>query len=157
MIELLQATEKNVPLFSFNDHMSAAKIVKVLDGDTVHIVCYDRHGDITKMNIRLSGIDTPEIKTTPFIACKARNYLISIATDVVVSIDDYRSSKELQTLVDENKRIVYVKILGDDKYGGRYLAQLYQDSNMKISINEMMVSSGYARSYDGGAKQPWIV
>ena len=156
MIDLALATEQSVPLFSFAGHVSAAKIVKVIDGDTVHIVCYDRHGDIIKINIRLSGIDTPEMKTTPTIACKARNYLISLATDSTISLDDFRPSKELQSIIDTNKRLVYVKILGDDKYGGRYLAELYQDANMKKSINDMMIESGHARSYDGGAKQSWI-
>ncbi len=41
MLKLEQITQKDIPVFSFLGTKTVGKIVKVVDGDTVHIVFND--------------------------------------------------------------------------------------------------------------------
>jgi micrococcal nuclease len=112
------------------------KVIEVIDGDTID-VAIDLGFDIsTNKRIRLSGIDCPESRTTDLhekkLGLEAKEYLkqlVGTASNVVV------------------------KTLPADTYEkyGRVLGKLYIDSSV-ISVNELMVSRGYAWSYDGGAK-----
>ena len=112
------------------------KVTEVVDGDTIDVVIDLGFDIFTNKRIRLSGIDCPESRTTDLhekkLGTEAKEYLkhlIGNASNVVVKTfpaDTY------------------------EKYG-RVLGQVYIDSSV-ISVNELMVSSGYAWSYGGGAK-----
>ena len=112
------------------------KVIEVVDGDTVD-VAIDLGFDIfTNKRIRLSGIDCPESRTTNLhekkLGTEAKEYLKHLIG---------------------NASNVVVKTLATDTYEkyGRVLGQLYIDSSV-ISVNDILVSHGYAWSYDGGAK-----
>jgi endonuclease YncB( thermonuclease family) len=147
--------DSEIALYTLKNHISIAKVVRVVDGDTVYVVCYDRHGDLIKLNCRLFGIDTPEMTSAPEEAKRARNVLIGLVTNVVVSLDDMRSSRELQSVIDGNTRLIWVRFCGADKYG-RELVEIYtrdgDAGQFELSVNARMIELGVARSYDGGAK-----
>ena len=118
-----------------------AKLVKVVDGDTIDALI-DVGFDIwVKKRIRYKGIDTWESRTRDLdekkkgLAAKARN-------------------KELLESVSNKSGYFRIKSYGTGKYG-RLLGEIFimdKDGN-QISINEQMISEGHAYVYDGGKKK----
>ena len=112
-----------------------AKVVRVVDGDTVD-VDIDLGFDITmRQRIRLMGINTPEIRSSNQVEKAAglmsHNFLI-------------------ETLL-EYKNKVKLIIHGEGKYG-RPLADIYVGDDYKINVNNLLISEGYAIPYFGGKK-----
>lgn len=97
--------------------------VKVIDGDTIKI---------SGINIRLQGIDTPELKQVCYeeVNGKMQNVLCG-----------RQALSELQNIVLD--KVVECTNEGQDKYK-RQLSYCYVEG---ISINRTMVKAGYARSY----------
>ena len=112
------------------------KVIEVVDGDTID-VAIDLGFDIfTNKRIRLAGIDCPESRTTDLhekkLGTEAKEYLKQLIG---------------------NASNVVVKTLATDTYEkyGRVLGQVYIDSSA-ISVNDLLISRGYAWSYGGGTK-----
>ncbi len=106
-----------------------AKVLKVVDGDTVGFTV-DLGCDIKlDMSCRLNGINAPEKNTAEGKVSKAwMEQTLPVGADVVV-----------QTVKDRK-----------EKYG-RYLAVVFLPGQTK-SINDQMVEQGLAKPYDGGAR-----
>ena len=112
------------------------KATDVIDGDTIDVVIDLGFDIFTNRRVRLAGIDTPESRTTNLnekkFGMEAKEHLkhlLGNASNIVI--------KTLATDVNE-------------KYG-RVLGKVYTDSSA-ISVNDLLVSHGYAWSYDGGTK-----
>ena len=143
-------TYDNTPRFTLKNKRYNAKILDIYDADTI-TVCIDLEGfSFVKINVRLHGIDTPELRgSQKELGLKARNYLINILTDIV--IDDNNTRNDIRDMINKNTHMIEV-LFGDfDKYG-RPLAIIFKDN---ININEMLVKDGYAKEYDGGTKDTW--
>lgn len=110
------------------------KIVKIYDGDTVHVVFLYGNEPI-RFAIRILGIDTPEMKS--------KNPLEKQAAQRCKEVLESELSKENCTLVIRNH----------DKYGGRLLADFYDEDGKNIA--EKMISRGFGRSYNGEKKPDW--
>jgi endonuclease YncB( thermonuclease family) len=100
---------------------------------------------LNKIRVRLFGIDTPELK--PKKNLPNRDEHIAKAKEA----KDYLSGLIL-------KKIIKVSFLSNDKYG-RPLVKLYinQITSNKITsdeicLNDLMITKGYAKKYDGGTK-----
>ena len=109
---------------------------KVVDGDTID-ADIDLGFDISlTKRIRLAGIDTPESRTTD----KAEKAL---------GID---AKNWLKHRLEEAKDIIIRTQLPDstEKYG-RIIGQLYINGE-DASLNNQMITEGYALPYDGGTK-----
>ena len=65
--QLSLCTRENTSEFTFNSKIFLAKCVSVYDGDTITVAfkpfCDYGNNSIYRYNIRLSGVDTPEIRT----------------------------------------------------------------------------------------------
>ena len=109
-----------------------AKIISVYDGDTVKAI-FPLNGTLYKWNCRLTGVDTPEIRTKSKME-KKYGY----------KVRDYLREKILN-------KVVHLQCGDLDKYG-RLLVTIYENDN---SINEWLVNNKYAFTYDGGKKQNW--
>ena len=113
-----------------------AKVVKVVDGDTV-----DFHVDLgfdtwKKIRARLYGINAPESRTRDLEEKKRGLESKKFLTDTLANFD--------------NECIV--KSRGTGKYG-RCLAEIFiNDLNPEISINQQMVDVGLAEEYFGGKR-----
>ena len=118
------------PLFGLKGKTKWAKVVKVYDGDTIHVVFYLGY-KLYRWKCRLLGIDTPEIKTDSeaehAAAIKAKEKL----SDLILN------------------KIITIKCNNFDKYG-RLLITVYKS---RVNINNFMVRQGYAYEYDGGTKK----
>lgn len=135
-----------------------AKVISIYDGDTCHIAV-KHNGKFYKINVRINGIDTPEmrpknvssIETKDDIkrkAIEARNFLMNLITDQEIIIHDDISKQELQKLIDNNKKIIKFKYIKQEKYG-RALGDLFVDNK---NVSHIMIDNGYAKEYHGGTK-----
>lgn len=111
------------------------QVLKVVDGDTID-VDIDLGFDISlTKRVRLSGVDTPESRTTDL---KEKKLGLEV-------------KEWLKKNLDGKKNILIKTELPDstEKYG-RILGRLYVDD---VCLNDRMISEGYAWEYDGGTKQ----
>jgi hypothetical protein len=108
------------------------KVVKVYDGDTITIasVLPNTTEPIYRFSVRLSGIDSAEIKGKTAAEKK-------IAIEARDALYDFIFGK-----------IVYLKNITTEKYG-RILADVYCDN---IHVNKWMLDNNLAVPYDGGTK-----
>ncbi len=115
LTEYLKGT--GVSLYTYN-----AKVVKVIDGDTVDVMMDLGFEVYKKVRCRLAGINSPELNTDEGKIAKA--FLIG-------------------ALPVDTPLVVFSKVY--DKYG-RSVAELYQDG---VSISKLMIDSGHAVPYTG--------
>jgi len=115
--------------------------VKVLDGDTIDVLIDLGFDLYKKERVRIAGVDTPEKRTRDLeekaLGIDATNWLKEQLENTIQGNDELTIRTELKG--------------GVGKYG-RLLGWLYIGDNKK-SINEQMISQGYAWAYDGGTKQ----
>ena len=117
------------------------KIVKVLDGDTIDVLIDLGFDLYKKERVRIAGVDTPEKRTRDLeekeLGIHATNWMKDKLTETIKGDEELTIRTELKG--------------GVGKYG-RLLGWLYVgDSN--VSLNEQMITEGYAWAYDGGTKQ----
>jgi len=121
-----------VDKFSFKNNHVWAWCCKVVDGDTIH-ACFFINNDFLRFNVRLHGVDTPELRSKDPIekqkALEAKSYVTSRIFD----------------------KPVYIHLGDFDKYG-RLLGIIYLDDNMEISLNQQLIDDGHAKAYFGGKK-----
>ena len=116
------------------------KINKVVDGDTIDVTIDLGFDLLKKERVRIAGIDTPEKRT--------RNL-----DEKALGIDatEWLKSKLTDTIKGDDELLIRTELIGGVGKYGRLLGWLYiGDSN--VSINEQMISQGYAWEYDGGTK-----
>jgi micrococcal nuclease len=130
---LAECTKDNTPKWNFNGISAKGKVVSVYDGDTVTIV-FDTFGlGFFQHNIRLAGIDAPEIRGKS-------------AEEKKAAID---AREYLRTLIDGKE--VSFKVTSTDKYG-RLLATIeYQGAD----VSDLMLAYGHAKPYSGGTREPY--
>ena len=119
--------------------ITSGQVIKVYDGDTITIASKLPYPDspLYRFQVRLAGIDCPEIKTK-----NEDEKAIAVL-----------AKKEMEDLTFQ--KIVYLTNLQNEKYG-RILADVYIDN---IHLNKYMVTKKLAVAYDGGTKEcpkSWI-
>ena len=116
------------------------EIVKVLDGDTIDVLIDLGFDLYKKERVRIAGVDTPEKRTRNLeekeLGIDATNWLKKELEDVLAGDDELIIRTELHG--------------GVGKYG-RLLGWLYVGDET-VSLNEQMITQGYAHAYDGGTK-----
>lgn len=112
------------PLVSYADNFSA-KVVRVIDGDTV--VVYD---GTQQTKIRLYGIDAPE--SNQAFGQKSKNFMIKLAANRVVDIEEHGQDVYGRTLgtlflenLDLNGLMVYKGMAWAYRYQGRLIVPAY--------------------------------
>ena len=117
------------------------KIVKVLDGDTIDVTI-DLGFDLYKKERgRIAGVDTPE-KRTRDLEEKALG----------IDATNWLKEKLTETIKGDEERTIRTELKGGVGKDGRLLSWLYAGEST-ISLNEQMITEGYAWAYDGGTKQ----
>ena len=117
------------------------KIKKVLDGDTIDVVI-DLGFDLAKTErVRIAGVDTPEKRTRDLeekaLGLDATNWLKEKLTETIKGEDELTIRTELKGGVGKYGRLLGWIYVGDDEF----------------SLNQQMITEGYAWAYDGGTKQ----
>tara|TARA_B100001287_G_C22459473_1_gene424352 strand:+ start:271 stop:696 length:426 start_codon:yes stop_codon:yes gene_type:complete len=136
MVNWDEVTDKT-KIFTFEGRKCKGKVVSVYDGDTVKIVfplTENEPDRLFKWNCRLINVDTPELRTKNL---KEKEF--------GKKVRDYLREKILNKLVE-------IDCKDFDKYG-RLLVEIYLEEE---SINKWLITSGYAKQYDGGKKTQWF-
>ena len=117
------------------------EINRVLDGDTIDVTIDLGFDLYKKERVRVAGVDTPEKRTRDLeekaLGIDATNWLKEKLEGALAGDDDLVIRTEL--------------VGGVGKYG-RLLGWLYLGDG-SLSLNEQMITEGYAWAYDGGTKQ----
>ena len=116
-------------------------IDKVVDGDTIDVTIDLGFDLYKKERVRIAGVDTPEKRTRDLeekaLGLDATNWLKEKLTETIKGDEELTIRTELKG--------------GVGKYG-RLLGWLYVGEDT-TSLNEQMITEGYAWEYDGGTKQ----
>lgn len=113
------------------------QVTRVIDGDTIEFIIPDLPKELSKMKLRIEGIDTPEngnrakCEKEKLLAKEAKDYAKSVindAADVGITISKW------------------------DKYGGRVIGDLIVNGR---SFREIMLNKKLAKPYVGGKKESW--
>ena len=117
------------------------EINRVLDGDTIDVTIDLGFDLYKKERVRVAGVDTPEKRTRDLeekeLGIDATNWLKDKLEGAIAGDDDLVIRTEL--------------VGGVGKYG-RLLGWLYI-GDAAVSLNEAMITEGYAWAYDGGTKK----
>ena len=117
------------------------KINRVVDGDTIDVTI-DLGFDLTKKErVRIAGVDTPEKRTRD----KEEKALGSDATN-------WMKEKLNDALKGDDNLVIRTELVGGVGKYGRLLGWLYIGDE-ELSINEQMITEGYAWEYDCGTKK----
>jgi len=107
-----------------------AKIINIVDGDTVDAVIDLGFGVMFNTRLRLNGIDTMETNdkdaAKKALGLKAKERVKELLTNKDVALQSFK----------------------EDKYG-RYLAEIYVND---IQVNQLLINEGLAVPYFGGTK-----
>ena len=118
------------------------KIDKVLDGDTIDVTIDLGFDLYKKERVRVAGVDTPEKRTRDLeekaLGIDATNWLKKKLEDTIAG--------------DGDELTIRTELVGGTGKYGRLLGWLYINEDL-ISLNEQMITEGYAWAYDGGTKQ----
>ena len=111
-------------------------ILKVVDGDTIDADIDLGFSISLEKRIRLAGVDTPESRTT----------------DLKEKAMGLESKEWLKKKLEGAKDIIIKTELPDstEKYG-RIIGHLFINGQ-ETSLNNQMITEGYALAYDGGTK-----
>ena len=117
------------------------EINRVLDGDTIDVTIDLGFDLYKKERVRIAGVDTPEKRTRDLeekaLGLDATNWMKEKLEGAISGDDELSIRTEL--------------VGGMGKYG-RLLGWLYIGDS-ELSLNEQMITEGYAWGYDGGTKQ----
>ena len=117
------------------------KINRVVDGDTIDVTI-DLGFDLSKKErVRIAGVDTPEKRTRD----KEEKALGLDATA-------WMKEKLDGAIKGDDELTVRTELKGGMGKYGRLLGWLYVGEDT-VSLNEQMITEGYAWAYDGGTKQ----
>ena len=117
------------------------EINKVVDGDTIDVTIDLGFDLYKKERVRIAGVDTPEKRTRDLeekeLGLDATNWMKENLEGAIDGDDELTIRTELKG--------------GVGKYG-RLLGWLYVGDE-QVSLNEQMITEGYAWDYDGGTKK----
>jgi len=117
------------------------EINRVLDGDTIDVTIDLGFDLYKKERVRVAGVDTPE-KRTRDLEEKALG----------IDATNWLKEKLEETINGDGELSVRTELVGGVGKYGRLLGWLYIDDS-EVSLNEQMITEGYAWAYDGGTKQ----
>ena len=113
---------------------SGAKVLDIIDGDTIRVEAHQWVGHTWTGLIRLRGIDTPELRGSQ---CPEEKEQGIMARDTLVSLIP--------------PRVVLLNIT-EGKFAGRYVANVMDGPR---DMGHVLMDNGVGRQYFTGKRQPW--
>ena len=123
----------NLPL---KGKLVKCRVTNVHDGDTITII-YIYGKTPLKVNIRLQGLDAPELNSKNSLEKKAAE-----------NVRDW-----LKQELDKQK-IWYWTPIKHDKYGGRVIGTV-QSTKKSKTVNQVLIDRGMVVEYNGTKKEEW--
>ena len=117
------------------------EINRVVDGDTIDVTI-DLGFDLSKKErVRVAGVDTPEKRTRD-----------KEEKELGIDATEWMKAKLEGAIDGDDDLIIRTELVGGMGKYGRLLGWLYI-GDAQVSLNEQMITEGYAWAYDGGTKQ----
>jgi len=116
------------------------EVVKIIDGDTADFILDLGFDLYKKERVRVAGVDTPE-KRTKNLEEKALG----------IDATNWLKEKLESTIAGDDELSVRTELVGGVGKYGRLLGWLYRGDE-QLSLNEQMITEGYALPYAGGTK-----
>ena len=116
------------------------EINRVVDGDTIDVTIDLGFDLYKKERVRIAGVDTPEKRT--------RNLE---EKELGIDATNWLKEKLESTLDGDSELTIRTELVGGVGKYGRLLGWLYVGES-EVSLNEQMITEGYAFPYDGGTK-----
>ena len=117
------------------------EINRVLDGDTIDVTI-DLGFDLSKKErVRVAGVDTPEKRTRD-----------KEEKELGIDATEWMKAKLEGAIDGDDDLIIRTELVGGMGKYGRLLGWLYI-GDAQVSLNEQMITEGYAWAYDGGTKK----
>ena len=116
------------------------EVVKIIDGDTADFILDLGFDLYKKERVRVAGVDTPE-KRTKNLEEKALG----------IDATNWLKEKLESTIAGDDELSVRTELVGGVGKYGRLLGWLYIGDE-SVSLNEQMITEGYALPYAGGTK-----
>jgi len=117
------------------------KINRVVDGDTIDVTIDLGFDLLKKERVRIAGVDTPEKRTRDkeekALGLDATAWMKEKLEGAIKGDDELTIRTELKGGVGKYGRLLGWLYVGDDEF----------------SLNQQMITEGYAWAYDGGTKQ----
>lgn len=136
----------HTPRFSLAGFRDVARVLSVYDGDTMTVVLEHHQDEFRRFNIRIYGIDTPEMKSSAGSAQAARQHVLTWLQVPEGSNASY---------LDEVVVLVRVSVVKEDKYG-RLLGRVTRFSpggdGPGFDLAASLLQAGCAQAYSGGKK-----
>ena len=117
------------------------KINRVVDGDTIDVTIDLGFDLMKKERVRIAGVDTPE-KRTRDLEEKALG----------IDATNWMKEKLEGAIKGDDELVIRTELKGGVGKYGRLLGWLYVGTS-DLSLNEEMITEGYAWEYDGGTKK----
>jgi len=117
------------------------KINRVVDGDTIDVTIDLGFDLMKKERVRIAGVDTPE-KRTRDLEEKALG----------IDATNWMKEKLEGAIKGDDELVIRTELKGGVGKYGRLLGWLYVGDAV-VSLNEQMITEGYAWEYDGGTKK----
>lgn len=160
---LERAAALQAPFWSLAGYKTWARVVDVYDGDTMTLILplpneMDSPSRLVKYNIRLEGVDTPELRVaaTKEAALNARARVVEWITQGALQREQVRpwTRAELAECLQAHAYLVIAHCGAFDKYG-RLLAQLTlgDGDGDSDTLSQVLIAEHFANPYDGGTKQ----
>lgn len=115
-----------------------ARVLRVIDGDTIRVAISIWHDQVLTTSIRVRGVDTPEIRgkcaEERALALKAKAFTAELLPTGAT---------------------VILKRIAPDKYGGRYDADVQTSDGRELAAS--LIHAGLARPYEGERRAGWCV
>ena len=117
------------------------EINRVVDGDTIDVTIDLGFDLFKKERVRVAGVDTPEKRTRD-------------DEEKALGIDaTYWMKEKLEGAIDgDDDLVIRTELVGGMGKYGRLLGWLYI-GDAETSLNEQMITEGFAWAYDGGTKR----
>ena len=117
------------------------KIDKVLEGDTIDGTIDLGFDLYKKERVRIAGVDTPEKRSRDLEE-----------KELGIDATNWLKEKLESTLAGDDQLFIRTELVGGTGKDGRLLGWCYIGDS-EVSLNEQMITEGYAWEYDGGTKQ----
>lgn len=113
-------------------YIYSAKVIKVIDGDTISSMIDLGFDTWIAKTVRLDGINTPESRTK----------------DLEEKKKGIAAKERLTKILEENKNEFKLISHGVEKYG-RCLAEVFVNTLGDISIQQTLINEGFGKEYHG--------
>jgi hypothetical protein len=145
----------NTPCLSLNGIVTKARVVSVYDGDTLTLVLPFK-GDFYKVNCRMLGIDTCEMKSklqqNKNTAVRARNRVLQLLGVPITDMDCILPKTKMQSLLAENVYTCWVHCYETEKFGRTLVDVRTSEDITSPTIGKILINEKLAYEYKGDTK-----